>query len=301
MKFLNRPARLIISILILSAVFVGTALATPGQSAIVTENGLRLRTDPALDAPIVAVAREGAEVTIIDESANGWYEVMYRDQTGFMSAYYLQMTDETAQEADPLMAYVNTGSSVLNMRSGPGTAYDVLGTAKAGSLLPVISKANGWYEVRYNDASAYASADYVLLMTQSEYDVFKNNQSVEGQQIAEFARQFIGYPYVYGGNGPNSFDCSGFVKYIYAQFGYTLNRTATDQLKNGIAVPLDTVQPGDLVFFRAAGTVKPVSHVGLYVGDGQFIHASTSIRGVVYDDLNSKYYSSIYVYARRII
>ena len=301
MSFLNRPARFIISALLLTAVFIGTALATTGQPATVTATALRLRSEPTTNAPILAIAKEGAEVTIVSESANGWFEVMYRDQTGFMSSYYLQMENEASAEENPLLAYVNTGSSVLNVRSGPGTSYEILGKAKTGELLPVLSQASGWYEVKYNSATAYVSASHVLLMTQSEYDTFKSSQSAQGQEIAEYSRQFIGRAYVYGGNGPNSFDCSGFVKYIYAQFGYNLYRTASDQLKNGVAVPLDSVQPGDLVFFRASGTVKPVSHVGLYVGDGVFIHASTTTKGVRYDNLSTGYYSNIYVYARRII
>lgn len=301
MSFMRYRVRFLVTALLLTSVLFTTAAAT-GQAATVTASALRLRSEPNLGAPVLSVAKEGSEVTVLSEAANGWYEVQYRDQKGFMSSYYLNLREAgTDGSDDPLMAYVNTGASVLNVRSGPGTTYSVLGKAKSGTLLPVLSTQDGWYEVSYDNQSAYVSVGYVLLMTQSEYDAMKNQNSAQGNEIVAYAKQFIGYPYVYGGNGPNSFDCSGFVKYIYAQFGYTLNRTATDQLKNGIEIPLDSVQPGDLVFFRASGTVKPVSHVGLYVGDGQFIHASTTTKGVRYDNLFTGYYSNIYVYARRII
>ena len=121
-----------------------------------------------------------------------------------------------------------------------------------------------------------------------------------GQQIVDYAKQFLGTPYSWGGNGPNSFDCSGFTKYVYAHFGYTLNRTATDQLSNGTSVSKGELQVGDLVFFKA-NTSKPVSHVGIYIGGGQFIHASTNTYTVKIDNLDSGYYSRVYVYGRHIL
>ena len=121
-----------------------------------------------------------------------------------------------------------------------------------------------------------------------------------GVQVVEYAKQFLGRPYVWGGNGPNSFDCSGFTKYVYAHFGYTLNRTASAQLSNGVSVSRSELQPGDLVFFYNGRVSTPVSHVGIYVGDGQFIHASTNTYAVQYDSLYSNHYNNTYVYARRI-
>ena len=121
-----------------------------------------------------------------------------------------------------------------------------------------------------------------------------------GQQVVDYAKQYLGTPYVYGGNGPNSFDCSGFTKFVYKHFGYTLNRTATDQLSNGVSVSRSDLQPGDLVFFKY-NTSKPVSHVGIYIGEGQFIHASTNTYSVKIDSMNSGHYDRVFVYARRIL
>ena len=105
--------------------------------------------------------------------------------------------------------------------------------------------------------------------------------------------------YVYGGNGPNSFDCSGYTSYVYRHFGYTLNRTASGQLSNGTSVSKSELQPGDLVFFRY-NTSKAASHVGIYIGGGQFIHASTNTYTVKIDNLTSGHYANVYVGARRI-
>ena len=117
--------------------------------------------------------------------------------------------------------------------------------------------------------------------------------------MATYAQQFLGVPYVYGGNGPNSFDCSGFTSYVYRHFGYTINRTASTQLSNGYAVSKSELLPGDLVFFRY-NTSYPASHVGIYIGGGQFIHASTNNYKVRIDTLLSGHYSNVYLTARRI-
>ena len=127
-----------------------------------------------------------------------------------------------------------------------------------------------------------------------------SSNSSMGSQIVSYAKQFLGVPYVYGGNGPSSFDCSGFTSYVYRHFGYTLNRTASTQLSNGVAVSKSELQPGDLVFFRY-NTSYPASHVGIYIGNGQFIHASTNKYKVQIDQLMTGHYASVYVAARRIL
>jgi cell wall-associated NlpC family hydrolase len=120
-----------------------------------------------------------------------------------------------------------------------------------------------------------------------------------GEEIAAYAQNFLGTPYVYGGSSTSGFDCSGFTKYVYGQFGYTLNRTATDQLSNGVSVRKDELQPGDLVFFKYR-TSKPVSHVGIYIGSGQFVHASTN--SYPFDRRPvSGHYANVYVYGRRVV
>lgn len=94
-------------------------------------------------------------------------------------------------------------------------------------------------------------------------------------QVANYAYNFLGRPYVYGANGPNAFDCSGFTSYVYRHFGVSLPRTARSQFSAGSAVSRDNLAPGDLVFFN---TVGYLGHVGLYIGGGDFIHAASSGR-----------------------
>ena len=115
-------------------------------------------------------------------------------------------------------------------------------------------------------------------------------------QVANYAYNFLGRPYVYGANGPNAFDCSGFTSYVYRHFGVSLPRTARSQFSAGSAVSRDNLAPGDLVFFN---TVGYLGHVGLYIGGGDFIHAASSGR-VKITSLNDGYYRTRYAGARRV-
>ena len=123
-----------------------------------------------------------------------------------------------------------------------------------------------------------------------------------GSEIANYALTFVGYPYVYGGSSPSGFDCSGFTSYVYAQFGISLNRSASNQLDNGTPVSMSELQPGDLVLFKKSGTgSKRASHVGIYIGGNQFVHASTSTVGVIVSNMSDAYYTSGFVGGRRLV
>lgn len=117
--------------------------------------------------------------------------------------------------------------------------------------------------------------------------------------IMDTAYNQIGKPYVWGGNGPNVFDCSGFTVYCYKSIGVTLPRVAEDQAKVGAAVSKENLKPGDLLFFNTNG--KNISHVGMYVGNGEFIHASSGSGCITVSQLSNSYYTRTYVGARRIL
>ena len=193
-----------------------------------------------------------------------------------------------AEDAQPLVVRVTASS--LNIRSGPDTSYAKAGKLSAGRTVEVLEEVNGWYKID----GGYISAEYTVKVEPSAVS--------KGQEIVDYAMQFVGYPYVYGGSTPKGFDCSGFTKYVYAQFGYSLNRSAANQLDDGTSVSMSELQPGDLVLFKKAGTgSKRASHVGLYIGDGQFVHASTSKVGVIVSHMTDAYYTSGFVGGRRII
>lgn len=303
--------------MILPAKFVRTALLTVAVSAVcvagasaasvgagtVNADALRLREEASTSSTILATASKGDVVVVLEEAGEGWYKVDYKSVEGYMSADYL----DVAAKADVTIGYglVQTGGSTLNVRSGPGTDCSKVTSLSDGSVVTIVGIDNGWYKIKTSGGTVgYVSSEYMTTCKDSagsrgDGTVVAAASSL-GQQVVDYAKQFLGVPYVYGGNGPSCFDCSGFTSYVYRHFGYTLNRTASGQLSNGVSVSKSELQPGDLVFFKTGGS-KPVSHVGIYVGGGQFIHASTNTYEVRYDNLTSGYYNNVYMYARRIL
>jgi cell wall-associated NlpC family hydrolase len=122
--------------------------------------------------------------------------------------------------------------------------------------------------------------------------------SKKAQEIINYAKQFMGVKYVFGGASPNGFDCSGFTMYVFNKFGINLPHSASSQAGLGTAVSKSNLIPGDLVFFQ---TYKSgISHVGIYIGNNNFLEASSS-RGIAITSLSSSYYSTRYIGATRIL
>jgi len=297
--------------LLLAATLVTPALAATG-TVDTGSSVLRVRAAATTGSSILARLKNGTQVTVLDNTETGWYQISHNGVTGFVSADYLSVTEDApsqdipaetpapvaeeapvqaeapAEEAQPLVVRVTASS--LNIRSGPDTSYAKAGKLSAGRTVEVLEVLDGWYKID----GGYISAEYTVKVDP--------NAVSKGQEIVDYAMQFVGYPYVYGGSTPKGFDCSGFTKYVYAQFGYSLNRSAANQLDNGTSVSMSELQPGDLVLFKKAGTgSKRASHVGLYIGDGQFVHASTSKVGVIVSHMTDAYYTTGFVGGRRII
>ena len=289
--------------------FVSTALlllcvisasAAEGVGAV-NAGGLRLRSEASTDASILATASEGELAIVLEDMENGWYKVDYKSIEGYMSSQYVDLYP--SYEADLGYGKVDTDGATLNLRAGAGTGFDRVAVLHNGAVVQLLGMDNGWFKVSYNGTVGYASSEYMVscLNAAGDRGDALAADSALGAQIVAYAKQFLGRPYVWGGNGPNSFDCSGFTKYVYAHFGYNINRTASAQLKNGVSVSRSELQAGDLVFFYNGKVSTPVSHVGIYIGNGDFIHASSNSYTVEISSLYAKNYDAKYVYARRII
>ena len=123
-----------------------------------------------------------------------------------------------------------------------------------------------------------------------------------GEAVVAFAKQYLGKPYVYAGNGPNSFDCSGFTCYVFKNFNVQLPRVAADQRSAGYQVAKADLIPGDLILFTSPSSGSAIGHAGIYIGNGEFIHASSgSSMSVIISSLNSTSYSNRFVTARRVL
>lgn len=313
--FVGHLSRLMRAALIcLGLLFFSTAGASALDLGIgtVTGDGLRLRAEPSTDAEILASAVAGDYVVVLSDAGNGWYQVDHGCVEGYMSAQYISLSTQ----ADISIGYglVQAEGGTLNLRSGPGTDYGRVGSLSDGSVVTLLGMDSGWFKVDADGVIGYASSDYLVTCKDSagsRGDTVRPTPPAPAQpdavpvsplgwQVPIVANWFLGIPYVWGGNSPEGFDCSGFTYYVFSLFDRELNRTATGQLENGIPVSRSELLPGDLIFFYNGQVSTPVSHVGIYVGEGRFIHASTNSYQVQYDSLDSNYYSNAYVYARRI-
>lgn len=118
-------------------------------------------------------------------------------------------------------------------------------------------------------------------------------------KLLDMVKPYMNIPYVWGGTTTKGFDCSGFTKYIMNKLGVDLNRVAKDQAKQGEYVPRSELKEGDLIFFDTKG--NGVSHVGMYLGNGEFVHASSAAKKVTISSLNDSFYNKAYVTGRRML
>ena len=280
----------------------GVAFAYIG-SATVTADSLRLRSEANTSSATMTKAPKGATVTVEEDVGNGWYKVTYGNQTGYMSGDWLtvSLADGTvvpaAEGTEPEQKRGLITASALNVRSGAGTSYKKVGSLKAGAVVDIVADlGNGWYQID----SGYISAEYVTLV-----DADYQASSSLGASAAAMAKSLLGCRYRSGAAGPSSFDCSGLMYYIYKQLGHPIARGSSSQYYNsGYFVSTSAMQPGDLIFFfdrrfDSSGGTLPTTHVGMYVGNGQFIHASTTSYRVQYDSIYG-YYAPYIVGAKRI-
>lgn len=294
------------------ALLVST-MATPAFALTGTVDApnsvLRMRTEANTQSSVLKKLADGTQIEVLDTLEGSWYQISYSGLTGYVSSEYVKLEQEDASldgEPAPLTeppaaqaentetepVYVRVFNGPLNIRTGPGTDYDKVGQLATGKIVETLDLQDGWYQIE----SGYINADYVAQADPSEVV-----ESSKAQEIVEYALQFVGYPYVYGGSSPKGFDCSGFTSYVYKHFGYNINRSASTQLDNGKAVSMSELQPGDLVIFKKGNSSKRATHVGLYIGNNQFVHASTSKVGVIISRLSDSYYTKGFVGGRRII
>ena len=272
----------VLTAMLLAATAFAADIATGAGTT--TGSSLRLRSEPSTSASVVTMLDKGVSVAILDDSADGWYKIGYNGSTGYVSADYL-----TVDSDNVFTTYGRINSEGVNVRSAASTDSSVLATVSDGTIVTVNGLVDGWYDVTCQyGTEGYIRSDYVDLTSSAS----------SNSDIVATAKQYLGTGYVYGGASPSGFDCSGYTMYVYSQHGYSLPHSATSQWQSGIGTrvySISALQVGDLVFFndpsRNAG--KACSHAGIYIGDGQFIHSSSSRSGgVIISSLTSGYYKT---------
>ena len=268
------------------------AQAAIGQLGAVTGTGVNFRSAPSTDASVYYILSQGSQMTITGVS-DGWCKMDDGSQEGYVNADYVSVNGIPLVDPKGII----TGDCV-NIRSIPSTDGDIVSKVYGGALVDLLSLENGWYAVSYGGAVGYIRNDCLSVYTGS-------SASGVGAAIAETALQYLGTPYAYGGASSRGFDCSGFTMYVLSQHGYSAPHSATSQWNSsGTYVERSDLQPGDLVLFcdpsRSNG--KACSHVGIYIGDNEFVHASSGSSGkyVRISSLSEDYYNGYYVGAKRV-
>ena len=292
-----------------------TPVSTPIQAlGVVSGTDVRVRSGAGTGYDILKTLDKGTLVELTVQEGD-WYRISYDGARGYIASQYVTRYDS----ATGLSGAGKVTADVLNIRSAPKSGSTSLGTASHGAVLTVTGIEGSWFAVSYNGVSGYVASQYVLICSPSTADTSAPETpgetpaetpdetpadnpaaTVSGSEIVSLAQQYLGVPYVYGGSSPSGFDCSGFTMYIFAQVGVKLPHGATSQLSYGASVSRSELQPGDLVFFQDYGAVA--SHVGIYIGGDQFIHASSSSgnsRCVTVSSLAESYYANHYYTARR--
>jgi cell wall-associated NlpC family hydrolase len=278
-------------------------------------DGVRFRASAGYDGAVISVLTEGTTVTLRNGSVGSWTAISYGGRNGFVYADFLT----TARNPSPGGGGVggtnlSIGSNArvidtLNFRSGPSYSAGVVGVAYSGTVVRVTgSPSSGFYPVRWGGVDGYMHGDYLVYTTQGLSTsgpsggggAGSGSGSASGQAMVNYAMRYLGYPYVWATHGPNSFDCSGFTYWVTLNvLGRDIGAGTWSQWGTGTPIQYGNLRPGDLVFFQNTYTVG-LSHVGIYIGGDQFIHAENENTGVRISSLSSQYYSTRYLGARRL-
>ena len=248
------------------------------------EETLNVRETPSADSSMVGKMPKNAAGEIL-ETLDGWYKIQSGDVTGYVSADYLITGEEAAARAEEVKQTIATVKTpTLNVREEPNTVCSILALMPQGEELNVLEDLSGWVKVDLDNTNGFISKDYVdisvqlpkaMTMTEVRYG---NGVSDVRVDLISYATQFVGNPYVWGGTSlTNGADCSGFTLSIFAKYGVYLPHSSKAQANCGTRISASEAKPGDLFFY---GSGSSISHVAIYIGNGQIVHASSKKTGI---------------------
>ena len=254
-----------------------------GMSAISSGN-LNIRQEASTDSEVVGILTNHNACELL-EDAGDWYKVTSGKVTGYVNKQYLVTGDEAeaiAEQEIKTVATVNT--ETLNVRAEKSTEAAVLSQVGNSEAFTVNSVADGWVEISVDDSVGYISQDYVTLAqalpTAKTIEQVKYGDGVSDVRasVVSYALQFVGNRYVWGGTSlEKGVDCSGFTMRILGKYGISLPHSSRAQPSYGTKISASEAKPGDLFFY---GSGRSISHVAIYIGNGQIVHASNKRDGI---------------------
>ena len=294
-----------------------------------TTEKVSVRLMPLINSSIISTLNKDTKCTIIATAGNwtyietstikGW--ILSNKITNGTSNNTNASVNQTTTFTNSKKAYVNL--ETINVRKEPKTTAELVTKLTLNTEVTIIGEDGDWYLVELNGEKVYIykellsdskvtttsrssefnrteAANNAASVVVSEQTTVTNSSGITGNDVVAYAKQYLGYPYVYATSGPDSFDCSGFTSYVYRHFGYNISRSSSAQRNEGTDVSKENLKPGDLIIFLNTARTA-IGHVGIYIGNNQFIHASSSTTGVIISDLSSANYPQRYVTARRIL
>ncbi|MDR3206954.1 MAG: SH3 domain-containing protein [Oscillospiraceae bacterium] len=311
-QIFRHGARVTIISLVMAMALTATAFGAEYKLGAVKGSSVNLRVGPSTSGKTLTQVDTGDQVIVLSQQGE-WVQVIFEDTLGYIFQPYVEVSADTSFVAEPGTV---TGSDV-NFRKAPSTSAQVITRLDKGKQVEVLGVSNSWYKVYADGEVGYIHPDYLSVdkdaLAARGLDVPQEKEVAPAvdasdkdalrKEIVAYAQTFLGNKYVYGAMNGKTFDCSGFTSWVYTHFGYSLNRSAAGQVSNGTKIESRSeLKPGDLVLFRDPSINKAAaSHVGLYVGDGKFIHCSSSGGGVKYNYLSDSYYNRYYIGGRRIV
>lgn len=265
-----------------------TAAQTCGYTnlgmSVISSGNLNIRQEASTDSEVVGILTNHNACELL-EDAGDWYKVTSGKVTGYVSKQYLVIGDEAeaiAEQEIKTVATVNT--ETLNVRAEKSTEAAVLSQVGNSEAFTVNSVADGWVEISVDDSVGYISQDYVTLAqalpTAKTIEQVKYGDGVSDVRasVVSYALQFVGNRYVWGGTSlENGVDCSGFTMRILGKYGVSLPHSSKAQPSCGTKISASDAKPGDLFFY---GSGRSISHVAIYIGNGQIVHASNKRDGI---------------------
>lgn len=275
--------------------------------ATIDGSSVNCREQASTSASSLGKFADGDYVCVTGQN-DSWYRISYKGGSAYVSKDFVKgdfvkyvTKIDNASESTVSVYGVVTAETGVKLRKEASLISNVLTVLPYGTEVNVDRVGQEWVRVITDGGQkGYVSADYLSVREGTR--TTRSTSSSKGAEVVAYGKQFIGTPYVWGGtNLKTGVDCSGFVYAVYKNFGITLNRSSASMVSNGVEVSKSNLQAGDLVFFNTGGN-STISHVGIYCGDGTYVHSTDGkAYGVTVTSLSSSYSANTYVTARRVL